>query len=166
MIGSTIGAFVLLAMLSTFLFLGRSGANIQNYIDMESQARKSLELFAEDTRQATAISWASSTNVTLTVDGASVVYYYDSAAKSFKRTAAGTTTILISGITTFSFKAYNITGTEITDFSTAAALTSAGKATKQLQVSLESSRTSTTVVSATNSVLSARFILRNKRVTT
>ena len=186
MIGSTIGGFVLLAMLTTFLFLGRSGANIQNYIDMESQARKGLELFAQDTRQASAITWNSGTDITLTVDGLYLRYYYSSTAPSgtpvlrgnyFYRlppaasapsipTTPARNTLLISGITSFSYKAYNISGTEITDFSSAAALTSAGKATKQLQLSLESSRTSTTVVAATNSVLSARFILRNKRVTT
>jgi len=185
MIAASLGSVILLATLSTFLFLGRSGANIQNYIDMETQARKALELFAEDSRQASAITWNSSTDVTLVVDGKYVRYYYAATAPSGSTQKANffyrippsasapsipasppSNTLLISGVTAFVYKAYNINGTEITDFSSAAALTAASKATKQLQISLESSRTSTTVVAATNSVLSARFILRNKRVTT
>ena len=44
MIGAALSSFILAGVLSTFLFLGRSGANIQNYNDMESQARSALEL--------------------------------------------------------------------------------------------------------------------------
>jgi len=49
--------------------------------------------------------------------------------------------------------------------STAAERTAASSSTKQLQITLEATRTNTTVVAATNTVLSARFILRNKIVT-
>ena len=45
-----------------------------------------------------------------------------------------------------------------------AELAAAGTNTKQLQISLQASRTNQTVVAATNTVLSARFILRNKIV--
>ena len=45
-------------------------------------------------------------------------------------------------------------------------LAQAAQVTKQLQISLRASRTTATVATATNTVLSARFILRNKHVTT
>ena len=130
LIGSTLGSFILLGVLSTFLFLGRSGANLRNYSDMESQARKALEMFAEDTRQASAVTWNSATSVTLIVNSANVTYAF--ASGSFTRTANSTTTTLLTGITTFSFLAYSITGTAITDYSTASALTIANGLTKQL----------------------------------
>jgi Tfp pilus assembly protein PilW len=178
MVGASLGAFIMAGVLSTFLFLGRSGANVQNYSDMESQARKALETFAEDVRQANAIVWNSEVSVTLTVNAANVVYEYVSAAAAtsarpsgFYRTAAGSDRRLISGIklnsdgtTTFTFRAFNIAGTEL-GVSTAALRTAAGSSTKQLQISLECQRTNTTVVAVTNTVLSARFILRNKIVT-
>jgi hypothetical protein len=41
----------------------------------------------------------------------------------------------------------------------------ASSSTKQLQISLEASRTTRTVTTASNLVLSARYILRNKIVT-
>lgn len=163
LIGATLGSFILLGVLTTFLFLGRSGANLRNYSDMESQARKALETFAEDTRQASAVTWASATSVTLVVNSANITYAY--ASGNFTRTANGTTTTLLSGITTFSFLAYSITGTAITDYSTATALTTANGLTKQIQISLSAARSTTTVNTATNIVLSARYVMRNKHVT-
>ncbi|MBI4624288.1 MAG: prepilin-type N-terminal cleavage/methylation domain-containing protein [Verrucomicrobia bacterium] len=166
MVGATLSSFVLAAVLSTFLFMGRSGANFSNYSDMESQARKALEIFAEDVRQASAISWTSSTYVTLTVNSASIVFNYDSSTSCFYRRTSSSTQTLITGITagTFAFKAYNVAGTEL-PLATAANLTAAGSSTKQLQISLEAARTTRTVATATNLVLSARYILRNKIVT-
>jgi prepilin-type N-terminal cleavage/methylation domain-containing protein len=164
LISAGLAGFILTGVLTCFLFLGRSGANIQNYNDMESQSRRALEQFAQDTRQASSITWNSSTSVTLVVDSTNITWAYASGNFSRQVGSAAATT-MISGITTFSYKAYTITGTEITDFSTATARTNAGKSTKQLQVSLEAARTSQTVARATNLVLSARYILRNKRVT-
>jgi len=172
MIGASLASFILAGVLSTFLFLGRSGANVQNYNDMEAQARKALELFAEDTRQASGVTWGSDANtVALTVGLNTITYQYNPGARRFARQEVVTATsvvtstrVLVTGITTFTFTPYNISGNAI-PISTTAERTAANGTTKQLQISLESSRTNTTVVAATNTVLSARFVLRNKRVT-
>ncbi len=163
LIAATLAGAVLLAVLSSFLFLGRSGWALQSYNEMETQARKALEVFAEDTRQASAVTWNSSTSVTLVVNATSVTYAYN--AGTFARTSAGTTTTLVDGITSFSFLAYTINGTQISDFSTAAARLTANGTTKQIQISLAALRARQTATDTTNTVLSARFILRNKRVT-
>lgn len=163
LIGASLSGFILAGVLSTFLFLGRSGANIQNYNDMESQARRCLEQFAQDTRQASTITWNSANSVTLLVDSVAVTYTY--ASNRFVRISGGATRTMLTGITSFSFKAYTITGAEVPAIGTTTPLTSAGQVTKQLQISLQASRRSETVSTATNTVLSARFILRNKRVT-
>jgi prepilin-type N-terminal cleavage/methylation domain-containing protein len=163
MVSAGLAAFILAAVLSSFLFLGRSGANLRNYTDMETQARKALEQFAEDTRQASAVTWSSSTSVTLVVNSQNVTYSYSSG--TFSRTYNGSTSNLLTGITSFTFFAYTITGTQISDFSTAAARVTANNSTKQIQISLAASRSNTTVTTATDIVLSARYILRNKRVT-
>lgn len=162
MVGATISSFVLAAVLTAYLFIVRSGVNLVNYSEMEGQARTALELFAEDTRQASSITWNSAQSVTLLVNGSSVVYQYDDTNKIFQRLVPGVTRNLLGGIQAFEFKAYNITGAELS----LADLTAASKGTKQLQISLTAARTSQTVARATNTVLSARFILRNKRVTT
>jgi Tfp pilus assembly protein PilW len=165
MIGASLASFILAGVLSTFLFMGRSGANVQNYNDMESQARNALEYFAEDTRQASGVVWGSDSNtMTLTVSGSPVMYTYNPTARTFSRRDGTSTRVLVTGITSFSFTAYNISGNNVL-LDTAAQRTAANGTTKQLQISLEAARNTQTVVAATNTVLSARFVLRNKRVT-
>ncbi len=163
MICASIGSFVLLGVLTMFLFLGRSSVNLGNYSDMEAQSRKALELFAEDTRQASSVTWTSAESVTMSVNGAAVTYSY--ASGTFTRTKSTVTTKLVTGITSFTFLAYTINGTAITDFSSAAQLTIANHTTKQIQISLSAARNSKTVATSTNIVLSARYVMRNKLVT-
>jgi len=166
MVSATLSAFVLAGILSTFLFLGRSGANLRNYSDMESQARKALEVFAQDVRQASAITWTASSSVTLVVNTVSITYTHSTANNTFTRVIGANSQTLITGIAggSFTFKAFNVAGTEM-PLSTAAERTAASSSTKQLQISLEASRSTTTVATATNLVLSARYVLRNKVVT-
>lgn len=205
MIGASLASFILAGVLSSFLFLGRSGANIQAYNDMESQARKALEQFAEDVRQASSVTWNGPSDVTLIVNTQYIRYYLSAtkptgnqyaqiAGMCFYRippassapsipTTPPAANLLINGINTpvartsdtdttctpF-FRAYTITGTEIKSLEyaspTATTLTSVANQTKQIQISLEAQRSRTTLVATTNTVLSARYILRNKRVTT
>ncbi len=167
MVAASLASFVLAGVVSTFLFLGRSGANINNYSEMESEARNGLEYFAQDTRQASDLYWNSADSVQLTVNSVAVTYAYDSAAGTFSRTVGGVTTNLVEGVSDFEFSGYMITGAAVSlaDLSTAAKRKTASDVTKQLQVYLKASRSSVTVTTATNTVLSARYILRNKRVT-
>lgn len=162
LIGASLSTVILAGVLMTFLFLGRSGANLQNYSDMEAEARRGLELFAQDVRQASGITWNSEVSVTLTVNAVAITYAYDSAQRVFFRN----TFRLINGVTpnTFALTGYNLNGVQL-NTSTAGNRLLANTATKQLQLSLQATRTNRTVVDATNTVLSARFILRNKHVT-
>lgn len=180
-ISSGLAAFILTAVMTTFLFLGRSGVNVQNYNDMEAQSRRALEQFAQDVRQASEITWngagtsafllaGASVNVTwdagcsvtLLVDDSAVTYVYANNRREFLRLTSARNAALVTGIVSFEFKAYNIAGASLS----LADLTTAGRQTKQLQISLEAERSTRTVARATNLVLSARYILRNKRVTT
>lgn len=167
LIASSLTGLVLAGVLSMFLFLGRTGANVANYADMETQARLALERFGQDARQAGGITWNSANSVTLHVNGADIFYTYNSVARTFSRSVGAVTTVLVEGVTDeFSFTGYTIGGTKVEyDLSTAAGRTSASGVTKQLQIYFKASRTDATVARATNTVLSARFILRNKRVT-
>ena len=165
MVGAALAAVIVAGALSAFLFLGRSGANVQSYNDMEAQSRRCLEIFAEDVRQASDVIWNSNASVTLIVNGAQITYAYTGgAARNLSRTAPNDTRVLISGITNFSFRAYTIAGVEITDLSTSAAREAANRSTKQLQLSFTASRSNSPTPNASNIVESARFILRNKIV--
>ena len=168
MISASLGSIILAAVLTMFLFLGRSGANIANYADMEAQARTGLEYFAQDARQASNMTWNSASSIDLTVNGTTIRYTYTAGSGEFSRRVGVTTTVLIRGISTFTLDGYMITGAKVdtTDLTTLAKRNTASGVTKQLQLYLKAARTSSTVNTATNTVLSARYILRNKRVTT
>jgi len=159
-----LSTLVLGAILTTFLFLLRTGLRVEFYNDMEHQARTALELFARDTREASAITWNSAHSVTLSVDAVTITYAH--ANGSFSRTTTAGTKVLITGITAFSFKGYAASGAELPQIGDATSLAYAAKFTKQLQISLQSSRAQPGTATATHKVLSARYILRNKRVTT
>lgn len=171
MVSAALTTFILAAVISSFLFLGRTGANMQNYVDMESQARRAIETFAADVRMAKSATWNSAKSLTLTVvnsSGTSVTrtYAYNSTTGRFTRTddATSATSTLLTGITSFTFTAYKI-NTDTIDLSDSATLVSASSLTKQVQISVRCIRSTRTVTDATNSVISARFILRNKKVT-
>lgn len=167
MVSATLATLILTAVISMFLFLGRSSANIINYTEMESQARNGLEYFAQDTRQSSDMVWNTANSITLTIGATSITYAYDSSTREFSRTTGGVTDILLDGITSFTYSAYKITGAsvDLSDLSTAAKRSSASGVTKQVQIYIEAARNTTTSATASNTVLSARYILRNKRVT-
>jgi Tfp pilus assembly protein PilW len=184
MISASIGAFLLLALLTTFNMISRSGTTLFNYVSMEDSARKGLEKFSEDVRMASAITWTSTTKVTLTVphaaaDGFSntIDYWWDtnSANSTYhyflrKETdtnstgvaQAAVTTTLVKNVSSFQFDRWTAggaTGVQAT----------ADSNTDQLQIHLTISvqanvygKASTAIASATNLVVSARYILRNK----
>lgn len=169
LVATTLGAIIMGAILSSFLFMARAGLSLQYYSDLETQARNAIETFAQDVRIASDVTWNSQNSITLTTaassGGGQVTYIYNPANGTFTRQqispAVGPVLTLISGISTFEFTAYSI-ATNPVDLTN---LVAAGNNTKQIQISLRAERTHATLNTATNKVISARFILRNKRVT-
>lgn len=180
MVGAAIGAFVLTGVLSTFVVIGKNGANAANYTQLEAQARQGLETFSREARLANSVGSYSSTSVTLgipdTTSGSvsTVAYYvtyaYNSTSQTFTRTgpplnnpsgASGTTT-LISGVQNLTLNYYRyVTGGGYADGFTSNTASNATEI-KQIELTLTAKLTSVTVAAATDQVLSARFILRNK----
>lgn len=182
LIAAGLTGFILTGVLSTFLFLGRSSANIVNYSDMEAEARKGLESFAVDTREASDLYWIDANTIRLSIGTGFVNYGYDTDTKSFYRvpitrtgssgsytyTESGARRRLINRVEDFSFRGYQINATtpiDISDLSTVSKQSAASNVTKQIQISMRAIRKDVTVVGVTNSVFSARYILRNKKVT-
>ena len=167
MIAAVISTVVLAGVLTAFLMVGRSGYNASGYTTMDNEVRRGLELLSIDARMASDIAWSNNTSLTLTVNGAQVTYAFDSSttgttARSFYRKAGGpssaaTPDILVRDVTDFAFCYYKVVnGVDHT--------ASGPLDTKQIQVTLRAARTRATVATATNSVLSARIVLRNKKV--
>ncbi|HRG55913.1 MAG TPA: prepilin-type N-terminal cleavage/methylation domain-containing protein [Lacunisphaera sp.] len=169
MIAATLSTFVLAGVLSAFVFLGRTSFRSSGYSEMEAEVRRALEQFASDTRSATDVRWGSDQSLTLTVNGSAVTYAYDGTAGSatyqaFYRVvgdvASAPRTILVRGVgPDFAFRRYKLTQPGVAD-NTA----QNDSETKLLQVSLRASRTTVAAAGASQPAISARYLLRNKRV--
>lgn len=174
-IAATLTGFVLAGVLSAFVFIGRSGFRASNLSELENEARRGLEVFAEDARLASDIHWNSAQSITFTVPtgdatSAQVTYAYDPASQgdtagAFYRlpgdaSSAQPRRVLIHGLDPdFAFKRYKLEQPGVADNTAASDLE-----TKQIQLVLRARRTSLVTAGASQSVVSARYILRNKRV--
>lgn len=172
LVATGLSGIILVGVLGAVLMITRSGYLLHNYIDMERQARNALETFAVDARIAESVVWqrasdaAPLTGLTLVnPDGGSATYTYDPAAGTLVRsTPAGAGKTLISGIQSFSFTAYKYSDTHglATIAPASRTLGDLAQETKMVQLSLSAIRRRSTVVDATNTVVSARFVLRNR----
>lgn len=168
LLAATLSSFVLAGVLSAFLFLARTGFRSSGYSEMEAEIRRGLDTFARDTRSATDVRWNSAQDLALTVSGSPVTYAYDSDPASatyrcFYRAEGNTgqpRTVLIRGLTAdFAFQRYKLEQPGVSDNSARN-----DSETKLLQLTLRAARTSVATTGASNSAISARYMLRNKRV--
>lgn len=175
MISAALSTVVLAGVLSAFLLMGRSGYAASSYSELQSQTRRALDIFGEDTRKAADIRWNSAQSITLSVVAAGsgvtlVTYAYDAnpasgTYQSFYRklgdaASAAAPLILVRNVgSDFAFKRYKLERAGSTDNTATSDLE-----TKQIEVTFRVARTGVTTVAANQSALSARYILRNKRV--
>lgn len=161
LVAGGLSGIILAAVLSSFVYLGRAGVGLQHYSDMASQSRVMLQQFGQDVRQATAATWTDADTLVLTVDGTAVTYDYNAGAKNCSRTTGGQPRVLVRGISSIQFRAFDINGQVL---NLAANLAAANGATKMIQLEIDMARSSQSLGSATGEVISARFVLRNKKV--
>src|SRR4051794_40605979 len=63
-VSAGLSSVLLLALLFSFLMISRNGTMLFNYVGMEKDARRAVEIFGTDVRMAKAIAWTSNTDVT------------------------------------------------------------------------------------------------------
>ncbi len=175
MIAATISTFILAGVLSAFLLMSRSGFASSSYSEMEMETRRALDIFGTDVRTARDIQWNSSQSVTLREPTASnatvlVTYAYDNVRGSptfecfYRKLGDAASTnprrILVHRVASdFAFQRFKLEQSGVADNIAVNDLE-----TKQIQVTLRATRTGVTAVTASQSALSASYILRNKRV--
>lgn len=77
MIGLTLGSILMLAVLTTYLYIGRGSTRLAYQHLLEVESRTVLNTFATDVQATSSITSASSTGLTLKlVDGTTVIYTY------------------------------------------------------------------------------------------
>lgn len=117
LIGLSLSLTIMAAVLSSYLFLGRSLSRLVNQQTLETEGRRTLATFTQDVRASSAISGTPSVStVTLTIpSGAStttVAWSYNSTTGILTRTpASGTARTLVSNLTSLHFRYYNEAGT-------------------------------------------------------
>lgn len=90
LISSTLAAMLLVAMLNTYVFLGRQLTKATNLQEMEYRSRIALGLLNRDFENASAINSSPAPTgsfVSLTVPSGTVTYTYDSVARTLTRVA-------------------------------------------------------------------------------
>jgi type II secretory pathway pseudopilin PulG len=169
-IAATLSTLVLAGVLSAFVFITRTGFRASGYSEMEAEIRRGLEAFARDARNATDVHWNNAQSVTFTLGANAVTYTYDGDPASptfrgFYRVEGDASSgqprrVLIHNVDPeFAFKRYKLVQTDVGDN-----IAANDGETKQLQVTLRAGRTSNATVGASNPAVSARYVLRNKRV--
>lgn len=171
LVASTLSVVVMACVLSAFLFFGRTGLAAGQYQEMEAEVRACLERFSEDVRTATDIRWTSAWNIALSVPGSDgnprvVSYVYEPASQgasagNLNRVAEGETPeVLVRDIANdFAFKRFKLEQPGVADNTAGNDLE-----TKQLQLNMRTLRSSHSGPATTQAAVSARYVLRNKRV--
>lgn len=178
-ISMTLTVLVTAGVMSTVLMFTGSSYRVSFYTDMEAESRKTLELFGEDVRLAMKAVWngnASSVTLKVPLDATTAAtedrtYTFTAAGRKFTRTTPAGTQVLLTNIDTCLMTAYGLSGdpndpvaSRIFDPTSSGVIdwTIAGNNTKQIQLNVVSSQGGGVLAKATQKVISARFILRNK----
>lgn len=175
LVSAALSSLIMAGVLSAFLFIGRTGFSASSYSEMESQLRRALDTFAQDARMAGGITWNHAQSITLAVPTAggmqSVTYAYDNSvtgptAGCFYRLPGGPDSsaprrVLVRDVAPdFNFTRHKLEQDGVTDNVAINDLE-----TKLVQVNLRAARTAVTAATTSQTGRSARFVLRNKRVT-
>jgi prepilin-type N-terminal cleavage/methylation domain-containing protein len=159
LVSMALASMVLAAVFSSLIFVTRSCLATTDYSGMDGEAREGLEKFSREVRMADGVSNFTTNGVRLHVPTASssywVNYTYVPTDGTFYR-AYGTAgqEALITGVERFTLKRYTLLQTPANN----------DLETKQLQLELRAVRSGPAQAFASNNVISARYILRNKVV--
>lgn len=154
-----ISTMLLIAIFSSFIFISRSSLATTDYAGMDNEARNALETFAREVRMASNVSNFTNDTVTLTVQNAGTSYmvnytYIPSIGAFYRAYGTASQKLLVSGIQNFKFSRYTLLQAPAAN----------DLETKQIQLELRSVRTGPARAFASNNVVSARYVLRNKIV--
>ena len=158
MISLTLMMMLTLALMSSFVFIARGDRSLQNYGDMNTQARKLLERLGEDLRAATDVSNFTAETLTLTVPTnpaatatQDVTWDFDSVSATVTRQDNSGTVQYAQDVNTFAFYYANGNNVETTSL----------VEVKQVQLSLRMLRLVASTVTS-EYVISAQYTMRAK----
>jgi type II secretory pathway pseudopilin PulG len=172
MVAVLLSGIVLASVLTTSVQLMRGGVRLTQYAEMNAQIRRALEHLGVDLQNATAITWNGASDITLTVPALAnatrqVTYAWTGATQSLflvpgpdSSVTAGRI-ILVNRIPAF---AGGAAGVSFARFDRDGNPAVTDLATKRVQVIMNVVRQAQTAATATDTAVSAAFLLRNKPV--
>lgn len=175
LISVALASMVMAGVIECFLLLTRSGVRLYNYSVMQGDSRRMLESFSEDVRMATDVRWNSDTSesssVTLTVpdnyaaNSNTVTYAWDSStsgATSFcfyrmpgDAASVAAKTILVRDVASCAYHRFDRNPLSPGE-------ADSDSATKCINLTMVIRRTAVTTVDATETSISATYLIRNK----
>lgn len=170
MIAATISVFVLAGVLAANLQVIRGGVRLANYVEMDSQVRRALDMLSYDLKAASNLTWNGSSDITLTIPTsggatAQVTYAWTAASGSFFRVAGASSATLtgrlelVRGVPTLPDGS---AGVVFARFDRDGVAATSDATTKSVQITLTAARSAQTVATASQKAVSATFTLRSK----
>lgn len=161
LVAMTLSGLVLAIATGSLLFLAKSTQGLGNYQEMNMVSRFTLEQFGSDARMTATVNSATASNVSLEVYNSTgttdtVVYSFDSSAGTLSRTAGGTAKIVLKDVISLSLIYFNLNGDALSASPNPLEI-------KEIQLQAEMQR-EVLKISNTNEIISARFMMRNRRV--
>ena len=158
MISLTLIMMLTLALLSSYVFIARGDRSLQNYGDMNAQARRLLEILGRDLRSATDVTNFTITDLALVVPTnpaatavEDVFWDFDSVAGTVTRQDSSSTVTYARDVSTFEFYYANGNNVQTTSL----------VEVKQVQLSLRMLRLVASTVTS-EYVISTQFTMRAK----
>jgi hypothetical protein len=151
---------VLAALASVMMLSGRNFAALSNYVDLDDKNRVAIDQLTRDVRGANRVTSCTATVLTLEdADALPLTYTYDSATKTLSRTKSPNTSVLLHDCESFAFHMCQRTPIE-GKFDLHP--TSDASLCKVINVSWLCSRTILGIRANTESVQTARIVIRKQ----
>lgn len=158
LLAMTITGMILAASTGSLVFLAKSTKGIGNYQEMNMDSRFALEDFGSDARMTMEVITAGASILSLDVYNSTggvsrIIYRFDQDAAALLRTVGGATEVVLEDVVSLNFIYYDLHGNPTTNV----------LSVKEVQIRTEMQR-SVLRVTNTNEIISARFMMRNRSV--
>jgi prepilin-type N-terminal cleavage/methylation domain-containing protein len=159
MVATAIGTIVMTAVAALSIYTARSFSALMNYVDLDAQSRKTLDQMTWKMRHVSAVRSFDTNNVSFTYMGTGTLSYaYAPRTKELTETWNGRSSVLLKECDTLKFSAFQRTTASGTFDQTA---TTDTNLIKEIQVSWSCSRKILGSLVNSESVQSAKIVLRN-----
>jgi hypothetical protein len=160
LVAAAVSLLVLTSVASFFIFSNRSFAFLANYQELDQRTQFALDRITRELRQVNGLTTFATTNLTFEdYDGNPLTYNYDAAHQQLTRTKAGNVETLLTGCDSLKFSIFQRTPSNNTFLPYP---TSNVTNTKVIELTWNCTRSCLTTKANTESMESAKIVIRKK----